>query len=109
MIHVIYSVYDEKAAAYLPTFNAPTAGAAIRMIMDALGDPEHMLSKHAQDYTLYQLASFDNEAGDFANDKKVLMTILEIKATLPQLLIETQQYTITKEALEYLETQKELL
>lgn len=108
MINVIYSVYDEKAAAYLPTFTAQTAGAAIRMIMDAMSDHQHMLYRHASDYTLYQLASWDNENGDHANDKKVLMTLLEIKATLPAAQNDPQ-FMITKEALEYLETQKDKL
>lgn len=106
MINVMYSVYDEKAAAYLPSFTAQTAGAAIRMIMDAISDPKHMLSMHAEDYTLYQLANLDDETGIYTNDKKVLMTVLEIKATLPQ-PAPLEQFILTKEALEYLDAQKE--
>lgn len=68
MILQVFSVYDSKAKAYLQPFHAANAAIACRMISDAANEPQHMFNRHAADYTLQQLATFDDETGDFVTN-----------------------------------------
>lgn len=63
MIQFIYSIYDEKVEAYGQPFFAPTNPAAIRMFTDLTMDHNSSVSRHPQDYTLYQLGTYDDSTG----------------------------------------------
>jgi len=60
MIHQIYTVFDSKVAGYLRPFFAQTKGAAVRDFSDAVNDPAHSFNRHAEDYTLFELGTFDD-------------------------------------------------
>lgn len=60
MLSNLFTVFDSKANAYLPPFNSPTAGTAIRMFAQAANDQSHDFNKHAGDYTLFHIASYDD-------------------------------------------------
>jgi len=60
---VICSVYDSKAAAYLQPFFAPTRAVAIRSFAAACLQEDHQFRRHAEDYTLFCLAEFDEFTG----------------------------------------------
>ena len=64
----VFSVYDCKAKAYLQPFHVNNSAVATRMIADAVADPNHMFNKHAADYTLFEIAEFDDETGQFTPD-----------------------------------------
>jgi len=59
----LYTVFDEKAAAYLQPFFAPTDGVAIRNFTAAIADTEHSFARHAEDYTLWLVGTFDQADG----------------------------------------------
>ncbi|QCQ84692.1 nonstructural protein [Blackfly microvirus SF02] len=63
----IYSVLDSAVGAYLQPFFARSEGEAVRMLKLAVNDPASNFNKHAQDYTLAFLGSFDDETGDLEN------------------------------------------
>lgn len=63
MKHEIFSVYDSAAQAFLQPFFAPSLGSALRSLTDAVNDPKHEFSRHAGDYTLFKLGSFDDNSG----------------------------------------------
>ncbi len=63
MKHRIFSVYDEKAHAYLPPFVFPETGMAVRTFGDCLTDDGHQFGKHPSDYTLFDLGEFDDSNG----------------------------------------------
>lgn len=65
MIMKVYSVYDSKAKAYLPPFFATNGAVAGRMMQEACSDPKHQFHKFAPDYTLMELADFDDDTGVF--------------------------------------------
>lgn len=65
MLQGVFSVFDSKAAAYLPPFYAPTAGSALRSFMDAISKADHPFGKYPEDYTLFELGSFDDSTGKF--------------------------------------------
>lgn len=60
-----YSVYDRKTAAYHMPFYAPTDAAAARTLSDAVADPGSMLGRHPNDYVLYYVGDFDDQAGSY--------------------------------------------
>jgi hypothetical protein len=58
-----FSIYDEKAKAFLPPFYLPQEGMAIREFASAANDPDTNIGKYPQDYTLFTLGTFDDENG----------------------------------------------
>jgi len=64
MLLAIFSVWDSKAAAYIQPFFASNNNVAIRMFETACRDQSHDFHRHAEDYTLFRIGSFDQEKGD---------------------------------------------
>lgn len=64
MKHTIFSVYDQKAEAYLPPFVLHNEGMAGRVFADCCNNPEHNFGKHPEDYSLFRLGTFDDEKGE---------------------------------------------
>lgn len=62
-----YSVRDQKAEAFLRPFFAPTRGMAIRSFTDAVNDPAQEMHKHAPDYFLFELGTFNEDSGEFVS------------------------------------------
>lgn len=60
-----FSVFDDKAGAYVQPFFVPNVNIAIRSFGDAVANPETGISKHASDYHLYRLGDFDDNSGEF--------------------------------------------
>lgn len=61
----VFSIRDDKAAAFLPPFfdhNEATAG---RAIQEAVNDIRHPFGKHPKDYHMYSLGHFDTTTGLF--------------------------------------------
>jgi len=78
MIHKLFSIFDEKAKAYLPPFILHQTAMAIRSFSDACKDPEHRFHLHPEDYCLYQIGIFDDETATISELKKTaIITGLE--------------------------------
>jgi len=60
MILKVFSVYDSKAEAYLPPFFMQSEGQARRIFGDCCNDEGHQFGKHPEDYTLFEIAEFDD-------------------------------------------------
>lgn len=63
MILQVYSVYDAKAEAFMTPFYMQAKGQAIRAFTDTVNDDSHAFSKHPQDYTLFEIGSWDDSNG----------------------------------------------
>lgn len=63
MIYKIFSVFDEKAKAFLPPFFLPEKAMAVRVFSDCANDVNHQFGKHPEDYTLFELGNFDGSSG----------------------------------------------
>lgn len=61
----VFSIFDQKAGAFLSPFYMTTRGQAMRAFGDLATNPEHEVFKHAEDYTLFELCEFDQESGKF--------------------------------------------
>jgi len=90
MIHLVFSVYDDKALFYGPMFTAKTDQAALRLFSDACADPRGELGRHGSDFILYQLGTFDDSAG--------LMLSLPVPKFLSRAITYTGPQLVEKEA-----------
>lgn len=79
MVRKIFSVFDEKAEAYLQPFFLDTIGLAIRAIGHCLDDKEHQFSRNTADYSLHLLGEFDDSTGMIKTEKKSLGNLVEFK------------------------------
>ena len=59
----IYAIRDLKAEAYMTPFFARTHGEAIRMVQNAVNDPQSGFHKHAADYILFMIGQFEDLTG----------------------------------------------
>lgn len=59
----IFAVFDNKAAAFMQPFFAPTVGFAIRAFADQLKNDQSAIKQHPEDYTLFHLGDFDDHSG----------------------------------------------
>lgn len=76
----LYSVYDEKAEAFIPPFFVPAHGLALRAFKDCVNSKDHHFGKHPQDYTLFYLGEWDDVTGEFLLvDRKPLGNGVEFK------------------------------
>lgn len=65
MLHEMFSIYDSKAKAYLPPFILPNSQMAQRTFGDCVNSEKHQFHAHPEDYTLFQLGTFDDAVGKF--------------------------------------------
>lgn len=63
MILGIYAIKDLKAAAFTPPFFQPRQEVAVRAFSDAIGDRDHPMSRHPEDYHLFYLGDFNDATG----------------------------------------------
>lgn len=68
MITNVYTVHDSAVSAFLSPFMARSDDEAIRMLQNTCqSDPRHNFIRHAECYTLYRIARYDDVKGDFEN------------------------------------------
>lgn len=58
-----FAIYDAAAAAYLSPMFLDTKGMAIRSFADAVNQEDSAFGRHAADYTLFHIGSFDQRTG----------------------------------------------
>ena len=63
----VYAIYDEKAEGYNSPFPVSTDGLAKRSFEDACKDVRTDLYKYPGDFTLYCIATWDDDKGQFEN------------------------------------------
>lgn len=64
-MHVlVYSVFDIKAKQFQRPFYSLTRGTAIRDFQDAVNDPQTSLNKYPDDFTLFEIGTFDDTNGE---------------------------------------------
>lgn len=56
----VFSVYDVKAEAFIAPFFMSTIAQAIRAFSEACSQEGHAFRKHAEDYTLFHIGSFND-------------------------------------------------
>lgn len=65
MISKVFVVYDTKAAAYLPPFQMRSTAEAVRLFGDTITQGSSPIQKHPEDYSLFEIAKFDDATALF--------------------------------------------
>lgn len=60
---LIFTIFDSKAEIFLPPFYAINQGVAIRRCMATMRDLDHDFCQHAEDYTLFEIGTFNSLEG----------------------------------------------
>lgn len=60
---LVFTVFDSAAVAYLQPFFARSEGEAIRMFSTAASSEDHQFARHAADYTLFKIGTFEDSTG----------------------------------------------
>lgn len=58
-----YSIFDKKTVSFERPFPVKHVAEALRAVQAVLEDPKHPVTKHAADYALYMVGSFDGTTG----------------------------------------------
>lgn len=61
----VFAIYDSKIEAFQAPFYARRVGEAERFLTDSVNDPNTSYSKYPEDFTLFELGSFDVLTGKF--------------------------------------------
>lgn len=61
MIKFVFCVFDSKARVYAAPFLAPRREVAVRDFTRAARDPQLDIYRFPEDYSLYELGTFDDE------------------------------------------------
>jgi len=82
MITKIYTLRDQVAQFYLPTFPMKTEGEAIRAMLETAKNENTQFHNSPADFVLYEIATFDDNTGEYEMylDKKRLGSIEELQA-----------------------------
>lgn len=80
---IIVAVKDLSIPAFMQPTAVRAAGQAIRGFQDEANRraQENPVYNHPQDFELWQLASFDEENGQFENDQRLLIRGVDAKKT----------------------------
>lgn len=67
MLTKVFAVYDSKANAFMSPFFMPTTGQAVRAWGTTVNDPQTDFNRYPGDFTLFEIASYDDISGKFEN------------------------------------------
>lgn len=67
MVQHVFAVYDSKLGAFLHPFLVPTVQVALRVFSAGSNDPTSQLCRHPEDFTLFQIAEWDDSSGIYRN------------------------------------------
>jgi len=67
MIQIVVSIFDRATGLYSRPVYVPSTGAAMRSFTDEINDPrpDNQLNKHPDDYDLFQIATWDDNTGQY--------------------------------------------
>jgi hypothetical protein len=85
MIKKMYSIYDVKAKFFIPPFPAHNDEDCKRAVMSALQTPQSPYAQHPQDYRLFGIGQFDDNAGQFVpyEQPEFICECTELVASVP--------------------------
>lgn len=84
----VFAIYDSAVQAYLQPFYMQSIGAAIRAVLDTASDTNSQWNRHKADFTLFELAEYDDSLGTFTNlhTPNNLGTILSLMPSVPSIV-----------------------
>lgn len=92
---LILAIRDAKSQLYGNPLFFVTKGAAVRAFSDVINDGKSDYAKHPEDYSLWQLGTYDDQTGDIAPlDKGILPVIQGITLRTEALPADPAQLTL---------------
>lgn len=80
---IIYTIKDEAIESFGQPFFARADGEARRLFVDEVNNPESMIHKHPEDYSLWKIGKFDETTGQIETEIPERMTrALEVKENI---------------------------
>jgi len=73
MITKVVAIFDKKTKCFTPPYHSKTKGEALRSFMEIVKNPQTLINKYPEDYTLYLLGEFDDNLGQFYQN-----TVIEV-------------------------------
>lgn len=70
----VFAVYDMKMKGFMQPFFCQNSAVATRMFVDSVNGDQNIISKHPEDFALYEVGMWDEETG--------LLTPLDPKTNL---------------------------
>lgn len=67
MIHTMLAVKDAKVGSFARPVPVVNAATGVRAFADAVNDPSTEYFKHPDDYSIWELGTFDDQTGTFTN------------------------------------------
>lgn len=61
----VFTVFDQKAEAYLQPFFSGAVGTAVRSFSDVVNEKGHQFNLHPADFVLFHLGSYDDATARF--------------------------------------------
>lgn len=61
---LVFAVYDSAASYYAPPFCQRSKGEAIRSFTMGAKDPQTVISKHPDQFTLFEIGVYDEQKGE---------------------------------------------
>ena len=91
--HIIASIKDTAADAFMNPYSAPNRAVAQRSFADALVNPQSGLANHASHFELYELGTYDPQSGKI-NSHKTPQLIIQGSSLQPQAVdyFKSEQY-----------------
>lgn len=80
---VIVAVRDSAMDAYARPFFVPNTATAVRSFKDEVQNEQSPMSKHPEDYALWELGTFEEDDGKFENlpSPRQLVRAMDVKET----------------------------
>ncbi len=63
MIHKAFTIFDSKTELFGKPFFCTTSGEAVRTFSDAVNDQQGPFFRHAEDYVLFEIGTYDDAVG----------------------------------------------
>ena len=80
----LYSVFDAVAKVYTPPFQMMNDDVAKRTMQNCVNNPEHNYALNPSDYTLYKLAEFDDNTGEFVQVSEQITNLSNLAVRFEQ-------------------------
>lgn len=79
----VFTVFDSKVGAYMRPFFCQSTGEAMRAWVDTVNDPQTAMNKHPEDYTLFELGTWNDTGALFTQEPtpKSLGVAVEVHRT----------------------------
>ena len=85
MIQKMFTIFDQKAKAYLPPFCMVQDGQALRAFSDCVNDATHAFYRNPGDYTLMEIGAYDDSNASIKQITPIVLGLgLEFKKPIQQ-------------------------